>query len=83
MPTIAVSIVEDNEKLKDALVALLEGAPGFSCSGAHATAEAAVVKVPHEKPDVVLMDIRLPGRSGIDCVRELKAKCPSPISFKT
>src|SRR3954469_11170598 len=71
---IKVSIVEDNDRFRESLVVLLEGSPGFRCVGAHRTTEAALERVPVEKPDVVLMDIELPKRSGIECVWELKQR---------
>ncbi len=73
---ITVSIVEDDASLRQGLVALLNGSPGFRCAGAHRSAEDALKRIPREKPDVVLMDLHLPGRSGIECVRELKALLP-------
>jgi DNA-binding NarL/FixJ family response regulator len=63
---------------------MLEGYPGFRCVGVHGTAEEALARIPHERPDVVLMDIELPKRSGIDCVRELKQRMASlPIMMLT
>ncbi len=47
-------------------------APGFRCAGAHGSGEAALATLPAEKPTVVLMDINLPGMTGIECVRRLK-----------
>src|SRR5436190_5815950 len=70
---VKVSIVEDNDRVRESLTSLIEGAPGFRCVGAHRSAEAALKLVPEEKPDVVLMDIHLPRLCGIDCVRKLKA----------
>src|SRR5438046_4656521 len=70
---VQVSFVEDNDRVRESLASLIEGARGFRCVGAHRSAEAALKLVPDEKPDVVLMDIHLPRLSGIDCVRKLKA----------
>ena len=70
---VKVSIVEDNDRVRESLTSLIEGARGFRCVGAHRSAEAALKLVPEEKPDVVLMDIHLPRLCGIDCVRKLKA----------
>ena len=70
---VKVSIVEDNDRVRESLASLIEGARGFRCVGAHRSAEAALKLVPEEKPDVVLMDIHLPRLCGIDCVRKLKA----------
>jgi len=70
--SIAVSIVEKNAQVRDVLTEWIRGANGFKCVGVHANAEAALVALPQEKPSVVLMDINLPGMSGIECVRRLK-----------
>src|SRR6266536_1146832 len=73
---IKVSIVEDNDRVRESLTSLIDGARGFRCVGAHRSAEAALKLVPDDAPDVVLMDIHLPRLSGIDCVRKLKATKP-------
>jgi len=73
---ITVSMVEDDRKTRESLVALLRYAEGVRLLGAHATGEAAMSKVPEERPDVVLMDINLPGMSGIDCIAKLKLQMP-------
>jgi DNA-binding NarL/FixJ family response regulator len=72
---ITVSIVEDDGKTRESLVALLSKA-GLRCLGAHPTGEAALQSLGNEKPDVVLVDINLPGISGIDCVAKLKTQMP-------
>lgn len=74
--SIKVSIVEDNRGTRESLRELLQRAAGVQCISAHPTAEDAVSKLPDEKPDVVLMDIRLPGMSGIECVARLKEALP-------
>jgi DNA-binding NarL/FixJ family response regulator len=73
---IAVSIVEDNRGTRESLKELLGRAPGLRCVGAHANGEQALKNIPAEAPDVVLMDINLPGMSGIECVAKLKAQMP-------
>jgi len=72
-----VAIVEDDARIREELAKLLERAPGFDCLGTYPDGEAALAEIPKHLPDVVLMDINLPGMSGIDCVRRLKAACPS------
>jgi DNA-binding NarL/FixJ family response regulator len=74
---IKVALVEDNSDQRDALRFLIKGSPGFACLGAFSTAEEALDKIPLLKPDVVLMDIHLPGMSGTECVRRLKACLPA------
>ena len=75
--TKSVAIVEDDRGLREQLVKILCSAPDVKCVGAFASAEEALKKIPGHKPDVVLMDIRLPGMSGIQCVAELKKLEPT------
>jgi DNA-binding NarL/FixJ family response regulator len=71
-----VSIVEDDAPARGIMGDWIQRAPGFRCVGKHASAEAALAALPAEKPAVVLMDINLPGLSGIECVRRLKPLLP-------
>jgi len=73
---ISVSIVEDNEGLRRSLTSVLEDSSGFKCLGTFGTAEEALREVPKHPPEVVLMDINLPGMSGITCVRRLRELLP-------
>lgn len=73
---IRVSLVEDNAAIRDSLAAILNGSPGFAGLHICTTAEEALRKILSEPPDVVLMDINLPGMSGIECVRRLKERLP-------
>ena len=73
---IAVSIVEDDDWLREDLVRKISAASGFNCVSSHRTAEEGLSKIPTQTPDVVIMDINLPGMSGIECVRGLKNVVP-------
>jgi RNA polymerase sigma factor (sigma-70 family) len=73
---ITVSIVEDNDKLRETLTRVLNRADGFSCVSQYANAEDALKDLPQIKPDVVLMDINLPGMNGVRCVQQLKKILP-------
>jgi len=73
---ISVSIVEDNRGTRETLKELFGRAQGLRCVGAHSSGEEALKRIPDEKPDVVLMDINLPGMRGIECVAQLKARIP-------
>jgi DNA-binding NarL/FixJ family response regulator len=73
---IKVAIVEDKAGVRENWVNLIEGAPGFRCVGAFDTAEGALKELPQTRPDVVLMDIHLPGISGIECTLRLKQLLP-------
>jgi DNA-binding NarL/FixJ family response regulator len=72
-----VAVVEDNQGLRQQLVQILNSAPDIRCVGAFSSAEEALKEIPARKPDVVLMDIKLPGMSGIECVVELKTIMPA------
>jgi DNA-binding NarL/FixJ family response regulator len=73
---IKVSIVEDNRGTRESLSELLGRAQALRCVGAHPNGEEALRQIPAEAPDVVLMDINLPGMSGIECVARLKERLP-------
>jgi DNA-binding NarL/FixJ family response regulator len=71
-----VAIVEDNATLRQYLAELIGGTPGHGCVCTCASAEEALVKIPALRPNVVLMDIHLPGESGIVCTARLREKMP-------
>ena len=73
---ITVAIVEDDKELREDLAGFINSRRGLRCAGTFATAEDALKSLPDKPPDVVLMDINLPGMSGIDCLRRLKARLP-------
>src|SRR5215472_924009 len=74
---INVSIVEDDNGVRESLAALINGTRGFRCLGTYASAEKALQQIRGNWPDVVLMDINLPRMSGLECVAKLKAIRPS------
>ena len=76
VPIIAVSIVEDHSPTRDAIECILKGTPGYRFVSSHADTDDAVVHLPVNRVDVVLVDISLPGASGIECVRRLKQRKP-------
>ena len=71
-----VAIVEDNATLRKYLAEMIGNTPGQRCVCTCASSEEAVVEIPAHKPDVVLMDIHLPGESGIACAARLREKMP-------
>jgi DNA-binding NarL/FixJ family response regulator len=75
-PPIAVAIVEDDAGIRESLAAFLGRAKGVRCVAAYPDAEQAVEGLKAQAPDVVLMDINLPGQSGIEATRALKRLCP-------
>lgn len=72
-----VAIVEDNPGLRNEISEWLRTAEGLRLAGAYDRAEAALLDLQAQQPDVVLMDINLPGADGIECVRQLKPQLPN------
>ena len=71
-----VALVEDDARLRKQLVQILEDIDDIECVIVCASAEEALEKIPSKNPDVVLMDIKLPRMSGIQCVAEVKRILP-------
>jgi DNA-binding NarL/FixJ family response regulator len=71
-----VAIVEDDAAIRAAWKAIINRMPGYRCVAEFGTAEEALAKLPKAAPEIVLMDINLPGKSGIECTRELKGLAP-------
>lgn len=74
--SISVSIVEDDASVRGILVDWIRHEPGLTFVSQHNNPESAVAWLPKERPEVILMDINLSGRSGIDCVFQLKQLLP-------
>ena len=74
---ISVSIVEDDPPVRASLARLIDSSSGCRCVSRHGSAENALQEIPGIKPDVVLMDINLPGINGVECVRRLKPLLPA------
>jgi len=74
---ITVSIVEDDNQLRGTLARVISRAEGFQCLSHYPSAEDALKALPEVRPNVVLMDINLPGMNGVECVRQLKQILPS------
>src|SRR4051812_24333094 len=73
---IKVAIVDDDEGIRASIQALIRKAPALKLAGDYPDAESALKEIPKNPPDVVLMDINLPGIKGVECVRQLKAALP-------
>lgn len=71
---IRAAIVEDRHEIREGFASILNATEGFTCCGSFSNAEDALLEIPNLQPDVVVMDINLPGINGIDCVRQLKEK---------
>jgi DNA-binding NarL/FixJ family response regulator len=74
---ISVSIIDDEKELRESITTFINGSPGFRCVSAYGSADAALQHLPGDKPDVVLMDINMPGMGGIECAERLKALMPN------
>jgi len=74
---IKVAIVDDDEGIRTGLAALIRRNANFRLAGDYPNAETALKEIPRHPPDVVLMDINLPGMKGVECVRQLKATLPA------
>jgi DNA-binding NarL/FixJ family response regulator len=70
-----IGIVEDEMQIREGMALLINGSEGFSCGHTFSSAEEAIEKIPSLSLDVVLMDIHLPVKSGIECIAELKPLC--------
>lgn len=73
---INVAIVDDDEEIRSGLKWIIDNTDGYNLTGAYKNYTDAVNGIDEMPPDVVLMDIGLPGKSGIECVRELKVRFP-------
>jgi DNA-binding NarL/FixJ family response regulator len=81
---ITVSIVEDDRDTRENLAALLNATATLRCLHTYATGEKALAGIPREPPAVAVVDINLPGMSGIECVARLKAVVPGlPVLMLT
>ena len=79
-----MALVEDDPNLRANLMAMLNSSAGFHCQAVYPDGLAALRGIPANRPDVVLMDINLPGMLGTECVRQLKDLTPNlPVLMLT
>ncbi len=76
METINIAIIEDVEEFRTALQLMLNATPGLACNHTYSNGESALEGIPKHQPDIVLVDINLPGINGIIVMDKLKAKYP-------
>jgi len=74
---VRVAVIEDRREIRDGLAALINGTEGYCCTGAFRSMEYALAGIGASLPDIVLVDIGLPGMSGIDGIRFLKERYPA------
>jgi DNA-binding NarL/FixJ family response regulator len=74
--SISVSVVEDDAETREILASWIKSSPDLHLVSNYGTGERAAARLPSDKPEIVLMDIDLPGISGIECVRQLKQILP-------
>lgn len=79
LPPITVAIVEDQSDLRESLCEAIQAVPGIRCIAACANAEDALHDLPSLHPQVVFMDINLPGMDGVECVRQLTQLLPGVL----
>lgn len=77
--TIRVMIVEDRHQIRQGLSLLIDGTEGFRCTGSFVSMEQALPEIDEDPPDVVLVDIGLPGMSGIEGIRRVKKRHPEML----
>lgn len=76
---LTVAIIEDHQKFRETLEFLLNNTPGYQCVGSYRSMEETLEKIKYHLPEVALVDIGLPGMSGVEGVRILKERFPSLI----
>ncbi len=75
-PTVTVTVVEDDASIRELLATWIQETEGFACVGRFPDAESAIARMVECRPNVALVDINLPGLSGVECVRTLKPRLP-------
>lgn len=74
---IRVTIIEDQREIRDGLRTLIDGTPGYSSAGSYRSMEEALPRIAGDNPDVILVDIGLPGMSGIEGIPRMSGLCPA------
>jgi len=76
-----IFIVDDHPMMLDGMSRLIDSEPGLMCCGTARTAESALGEIERAKPDLVITDLTLPNRSGLDLIKDIKAAFPKLLVF--
>ena len=77
--TITVSIVDDDAVFAQCVRILVDGNPGMSCLSYYQNGSDAIAKLPEDRPDVALVDLQMPGVSGIECIQQVRSALPQTL----
>jgi len=80
-PRKRIFLVDDHPMMRDGMSRLIDSEPGLTCCGGAKTAEEALCEIPRSAPDLVITDITLPNRSGLDLIKDLVAMNPQILVF--
>jgi len=80
-PAKRIFVVDDHPMMRDGMSRLIDGEPGLMCCGGAKSAEEAIAAIPQSKPDLVITDITLPQRSGLELIKDLAATHPEILVF--
>ncbi len=76
-PIIRVAILDDDEEFREVLSKLLNNSEGFKCVATYRSCDDAISKIEEDVPDILLLDIEMPGKSGIESLKEIKSAYPT------
>ena len=74
--TVKIWLIEDNNAFRSVIARVLNDIDGFECTACYSTCEAALEALSHQQPDIILLDVELPGMNGIEGIREIKRRSP-------